>query len=137
MTGDFPSAGRLYEALRKNNPDDNAILLSPSVDFKDERSSVIARRLPSQMTRGLAVAITRRRSSQIAGTLALLSPVGASLRQPKHWQVALRNEISRFIFSRFLSLSILPIQDFYHFSDHPYSPLRVICIPSSVRTVSL
>ncbi|WP_204371681.1 hypothetical protein, partial [Proteus mirabilis] len=45
--------------------------------------------------------ITRRRSSQIAGTLALLSPVGASLRQPKHWQVALRNEISRFIFSRF------------------------------------
>ncbi len=32
------------------------------------------------------MAITRRRSSQIAGTLALLSPVGASLRQQKHWQ---------------------------------------------------
>ncbi len=29
-------AGRLkcFEALRKNNPDDNAILLSPSVNFK-------------------------------------------------------------------------------------------------------
>ncbi|MER1694763.1 hypothetical protein KC990_09245, partial [Proteus mirabilis] len=32
------------------------------------------------------MAITRRRSSQIAGTLALLSPAGASLRQQKHWQ---------------------------------------------------
>ncbi len=30
MTGDFPVSGRLYETLRKNNPDDNAILLSPS-----------------------------------------------------------------------------------------------------------
>ncbi|WP_458312419.1 hypothetical protein, partial [Providencia sp. CRPN14132] len=56
----------------------------------DERSSVIARRLPSQMTRGLAVAITRRRSSQIAGTLASLSPVGASLRQLKHWQCCIK-----------------------------------------------
>ncbi|MEY8473216.1 hypothetical protein, partial [Proteus mirabilis] len=47
------------------------------------------RRPSSQMTRGLAVAITRRRSSQIAG-LALLSPVGASLRQPKHWQCCIK-----------------------------------------------
>ncbi|HID8504509.1 TPA: hypothetical protein ACXILR_000806 [Proteus mirabilis] len=35
------------------------------------------------------MAITRRRSSQIAG-LALLSPVGASLRQPKHWQCCIK-----------------------------------------------
>ena len=72
------------------DPDDNAVLLPPSVDFKDERSSVIARRLSSQMTRVLAMAITRRRSSQIAGTLALLSPVGVPLRQPEHWQCCTR-----------------------------------------------
>ncbi|MEY8513259.1 hypothetical protein, partial [Proteus faecis] len=67
--------------------------------------------------------ITRRRSSQIAGTLASLSPVGASLRQLKHWQCC--------IMQRYNTINLIKLCFFVNTEKREYFPL--FCLLSDTK----